>query len=143
MRQTQIKEIKEKLNIKEEVSLPPTKAKNGKRASIEDLIDRYGLVCEQIKELEKTKELLRAQLLSYLGEGTYQGTKYQVSIDKRVNYEFNPVDVYKKLGLKAFLQVVKVQASQLARFIPQVELNKFASVVKETLVVSVKEKGGK
>lgn len=134
---------KKTLDVKEETSLPPAKAKEGKKVSIEELIDKYGMVCEQIKELEKTKELLRAQLLSYLGEGSYQGARYQVTIDKRVNYEFNPVDIYKKLGLKAFLQVVKVQTTQLSRFIPQVELSKYASAVKETFVVTVKEKGGK
>lgn len=62
------------------------------------LIDDFGLLCAQIAELETKKAALREQIVAALGDGTYEGTFFRVTVSLSTRETLNMKAVRDKLS---------------------------------------------
>lgn len=115
--------------------------KSGQAVEVQQLIDEFGFLSEQEKELKRRKEDLRKRLINLLGEGTHTGRNFSVEIVKRKDPVISVVKAFKLLGLKKFLQVVSVSVTALRKFLTEDEVASVVEDYKETFVVSSKKRG--
>ncbi len=109
-------------------------------SQIRQLIDRFGEISEQLKELEAEKERLRNLLIEKIGEGKHYGLHYSIDISKKVYRVISPAKTLKKLGAKDFLKVVSVNITELKKLLPDFEIAELVEGEKEGFVVSVKKR---
>lgn len=108
--------------------------------TINDLIDKYGDLDAQIKELENQKKELREKLVSELGLGNYQGNRYTISISEQQTIVLNPIKVAKRVGSKAFMQIVTVPVEKARLFLSAQDIEECIKERKTTTRVTVKKK---
>lgn len=108
--------------------------------TINDLIDKYGDLDAQIKELENQKKELREKLVSELGLGNHQGNRYNISISEQQTIVLNPIKVAKRVGSKAFMQIVTVPVEKARLFLSAQDIEECIKERKATTRVTVKKK---
>lgn len=108
--------------------------------SMTDLIDRYGDIDAQLKELEKEKKELREKLQE-LGIGEHKGNRYKLTISEYQSIVLNPIKVAKKIGSKAFLQIVTVPVEKARIFLSEHDLEECVKERKVSTRMSVKRVG--
>lgn len=111
--------------------------KKGKTKT-EELVDRFGALSDEIKRLSAERDKIKEQLIS-LGEGTYMGANYNVTVSKAVSYELDTEKIYQRLGKEKFLEVAKVSVEKLRNYIAEVELQKYITEVRESYRLNYKK----
>ena len=95
--------------------------------SLEELIDSIGRCREQKKEAEDKEARLKPLLEKHeLSVGAYQGKEYFLNVSEKVALNYSVEKAYKKLGLAAFLQCVKMVVGSLKEKLSLTELDELA-----------------
>ena len=102
------------------------------------LIDQYGKLDEEIKELEKKKKVIKKKL-DKLEVGIHMGEKYAVIIAEVERVEYDVRKVAKRLK-RDTLKVVSVVAKELKKYIPEIELPQYVKKTSSYKKISVKRK---
>lgn len=116
-----------------------TKIKRAIKDKVAQVVDEYGEVDKKIKELSKIKELCRKEILEW-GPGEYEGEQFTISYKQRESLLLDPLKVAKKVGTKAFLQMVTVSVEKAKLFLSEKELEECVKETKQTDYLTVKEK---
>ena len=86
------------------------------------MIDEYGKINEQLKELQTEKEKIRRELIDKLGYGIHHGAEYTIEITEKRDPIIDVLKVYKRLGLKRLLKVVSVSITALRKYLTRPEI---------------------
>lgn len=114
-----------------------SKQKTNTQQTLKAKIDEYGLLKEQVKELEKKAEELGKELKE-LPEGIHFGDIYQIEISKRTTQVLDPIEVFKKIG-KDIFNVVTIVKKDLQKYLSDREIDECIKEIKETKYISAKK----
>lgn len=88
------------------------------------LIDNIGAARAKKKEAEELDEKLKPILDKYaLDKGTYSGMEYSLTVGERIESNYSVEKVYKHLGIKGLLKVVKVVVKTLKEKVTLADLD--------------------
>ena len=102
------------------------------------LIDKFGELSEQIRELDEKRKKIRKEL-EKLEVGTHFGDKYQITIVEVESPEYDIEKVARRLK-KDTLKVVKVVPAELKKYIPEIELPRYVSKVSSRRKITPKRR---
>jgi hypothetical protein len=87
---------------------------NSSKTPLEILIDTIGEARAKKEKAEQLEEKLKPSLAAYnLQKGFYAGDQYVLTVGERIETNYSVEKVYKRLGIKGLLKVVKVVVSKL------------------------------
>jgi len=109
------------------------------------LADLYGALDGRIKGLKKQLEVLKDEALERheKGKARIEGKVYDLEFIKSVSYEYDNKKIYKAIGVRKFLEVVKPVVKKLKEYLAPADLQRMIVETKETVRVKTKKKGGK
>lgn len=88
------------------------------------LIDQIGAAREKAEAAKKLEEQLKPILEKYeLKTGSYAGTTFNLTVSERIETNYSVEKVYKHLGVKGLLKVVKVVVKALKERVTLAELD--------------------
>lgn len=102
------------------------------------LIDKYGEIDTQIKELKKEMEEVKGKL-DITEAGVYEGDDYKITASEKVSNEYDTKKIFKVLGEKTFLHCCKVSVTAVKEFIAPMELQKYVSDTKISIALAAKK----
>ena len=104
------------------------------------MIDEYGKVNEQLKELQVKREEIRKELIDKLGYGVHHGAEYTIEITEKRDPIIDVLKVYKRLGLKRLLKVVSVSITALRKYLTRPEIEELTEDYRVSLMVICRRK---
>lgn len=109
------------------------------------LADTYGLLDSKIKALSKERSLLKEEALErYEKNGqNLEGKTWELVFIETASHEYDNKKLYKALGVKKFLEVVKPIVKELKKHLSPVQLQKMIIGTSISIRVNPKKKGGK
>jgi hypothetical protein len=118
---------------------------NPSRMSNAALADTYGVLDSRIKTLIKERDLLKEEALNrYEKKGSnLEGKEWDLEFVESTSYEYDNNKIYKALGIKKFLRVVRPVVKNLKKHLAPAQLQDMIITTKTTIRVNPKKKGGK
>lgn len=103
------------------------------------LIDAIGELDTKIKTMKKYKDLLRDTLVDREGQGTFQGSRFEVKLSEALSYEYDNLAIFNRLKKDKYVQCSKVSVTAVKEYIAPAELQEMILQVKSTIKMYVKK----